>query len=804
MLKCLLAFFILSISFAYSQEKFTISGSITDPKNGAVSFASIYVKGTNIGTMANDAGIYKLQLDTGKHIIIYRAVGFRQVERELYLRNNIRFDVILRPDIYMLKEVTIGKKEDPAYEMIRKVKANRKYLMQTPSYSCDIYTKGVQKLVNAPKKILGQSVEKVLDLDSTRKGIIYQSETKSRFYFQYPDVKEIMLASKVAGSKEGFSFNRGLDVQVNLYENLIQWKAWGTQSFVSPVADNAFTYYNFKLLGATEENGLEIFKIQIEPKHRYDPAFKGFIYLIGGSWRIYSVDLLLTQEARINFVDTLQISQQFNLVESQYWLPSDITFKFKGKVLGFAFAGYFTGLYNNYQINPKFSPGFFNNEILHVPDDVNEKDVAWWKQNRPIPLSDEEEWNYEVKDSIETVHSSKKYIDSVQRVKNRFKPAKFLYSGYTHSNLQKNSSWRFKPLTHTVFFNDVEGWGADLSVRYNKQFNFKRSIEFEPNARYSSRNKMLNLNAEVTYKTDTLRHESFTLRAGSDFLDLNNRGTINLFYNTLTSLFEGKNYLKLYKANFVSFSAQREILDGLLISGGMEMARRYPVRNSSNDSTFSLANRAYFNGERLFPVNNAFSLETKISYTYGQHYTRRPDGKIYEPAKYPTLKFTYRKGVKGVFSSAVDYDFVSLDFFQDKLKLGLKGYSSFYLSAGKFLNTRSLYYPDLRHFTGNQTAVYNPVFPNFHFLDYYAYATNDRYYEAHYEHNFAGGLLKRIPLIRKLNLEEIVGGAYLTQPLIDYKEVYVGIQRLVFRFDYGFSWIPGRRMYHTYRLFYGF
>lgn len=796
--------FLLTISFAYSQENLEVSGLITDAQGNAVPFASIYVEGTSISTMANDAGMYKLKLDTGKYVLVFRYVGFKQKERELLLEKSTILDVVLDPDVYLLSEVTVGKKEDPAYPMIRKVMLNRKYLMQTPSYSCDVYTKGVQKLIHAPKKILGQNVEKALNLDSNRRGIIYQSETKSKFHFEYPKVKEEMLASKVAGAKASFSFNRALDMQVNLYENLIQWKAWGTQSFVSPVADNAFRYYNYQLIGTRKENDREIYKIKIEPKHRYSAAFKGYIYLVGGSWRIYSVDLLLTQDAQINFVDTLRISQQFHLVDNEHWLPSDITFKFQGKVLGFAFAGYFTGLYSNYRTNPVFSRDFFDNEILSMPADVNKKDQLWWQNNRPVPLSDEEDWNYYQKDSLETVQSSRKYVDSVQRVRNRFKPIRFIYRGYTFSNFSNNSSIHLKPLTNTIFYNDVEGWGADVTVRYNRLLNYKRSIEFEPNARYSSANKSLNLNAAITYRTDTLRHESFTLRGGSDFLDLNNRGTINLFYNTLTSLFEGKNYLKLYKANFVSFSAQREMLDGFMVSGGVEMARRYPVRNASNDSTFSLVNRAHFNGENLFPINNALSVETILSYTYGQHYARRPDGKIYESPRYPTLKLTYRKGIRGVFNSAVNYDFMSADIFQEKVRLGLFGYSSFYLSAGKFLNTRSLFYPDLRHFTGNQTSVYNPLFPNFHFLDYYAYATNDRYYEAHYEHNFSGILFKKIPLIRKLNLEEIVGGAYLTQPLIDYKEVYIGIQRLIFRFDYGFSWVPGRKVYHTYRLFYGF
>ncbi|WP_207428258.1 DUF5686 and carboxypeptidase regulatory-like domain-containing protein [Pedobacter sp. SYSU D00535] len=803
--------FLLTISYAFSQESFEVSGRISDMKGDAVPFASVYVKYSSLSTMANEHGYYYLRLPKGTHTLAFRYVGYKQEERLVQLDTSAVLDVRMAPDVYELKEVNIGKKGDPSYKMIRNVITNRKYLREFPSYTCDVYTKGVQKLIKAPKKMLGQDVASTLKLDSNRRGIIYQSETKSQFYFQYPELKEIMLASKVAGDREGFSFNRALDLQVNLYHNLIQWKAWGNQSFVSPVADNAFSFYTYQLIGSSTISGHLIHKIKITPKSRFDPAFTGYIYLVGDDWRIYSVDLTLTKDARINFVDTLQISQQFSLVDSTHWLPSDITFRFKGKVLGFEFAGYYTGLYSNYNTNPKFPEGLFNQAIMEIPRDVNQKDSEWWSLNRPIPLTDEEEWNYRVKDSLEQKTQSKVYLDSVQKERNKFKPVRFATTGYTLNNFAKKSYWYFYPLNNTLFYNPNDKWGFDFRTYYNKQYGYKRSLEFEPNIRYSSGKKSLNMNAELTYRTDTLRHQSFTLRGGSDFLNLNNRGTINLFYNTLTSLFEGKNYLMLYKSNFASFSAQTELWDGFLITGGVEAARRFPLRNSANNPIFANAIRNLYNEDlasdlanELFPVNNAFSVETKLSYTYGQRYTRRPDGKIYEAPRFPTLKVTYRKGIPGPFRSVVNYDFVSADLYQDKIKTGLLGYSSFYLSTGKFLNTRSLFYPDIRHFSGNQTAVYNPIFPNFHFLDYYSYATDQRYYEAHYEHNFSGMFLKRIPLIRKLKLEEIIGGAYLTQPQIDYKEAYIGFQRLVFRFDYGFSWQPGNRVTHTYRLFYGF
>ena len=55
---------------------------------------------------------------------------------------------------------------------------------------------------------------------------------------------------------------------------------------------------------------------------------------------------------------------------------------------------------------------------------------------------------------------------------------------------------------------------------------------------------------------------------------------------------------------------------------------------------------------------------------------------------------------------------------------------------------------------GNQTlfSIYN-TFPN---LDFYEFVT-DTYASVHLEHNFNGRLFSRIPLLRKLNLREIVG-----------------------------------------------
>ncbi len=803
-------------SFKLFGQEYSISGQVTDVHGDAIPFVSVYIKNTIFSTIANERGNYNFNLAKGTYTLTFRYVGYKQQERDIMLNESKVLNIALEYDVYSLEEVKIAStRKDPARGIVQKVIDNRKNLLKESSFfTCDAYTKQVQKLIKAPKKFLGQDVVKTMKLDSNRQTILYQSETYSKFYSKGDKQKEVMKASKIAGDNQGFSFNRALDARVNFYNNYLHWEALGKQNFVSPVARNAFSFYSYKLAGTTKINKKTIYKIRVTPRYRYSASFRGDIYIVKDEWRLYSVDLYLTGETRIEFVDTMKISQQFVELRPSTWQPSDITFRFSGKVLGFQFAGYFVAVYNNYVLNPRLRWNFFNNEILKIESTANKKTKAYWDTTRPVPLTFQEEINYFTKDSLEAKKKSKRFLDSLQRKQNRFKPVKALIAGYQLNNLSNNSYWYFYPLQRIAFYNPTEGLGINLRARYNKKYSYRRYLEFEPSVRYGFQNKVLNANAEITYQYDTLNHAAVSFKGGSDFLDLNNKGTINLFYNTLTNLFRGRNYLKLYRANFASVRTQRELIDGLQVTAGVEMSRRMPVRNSRYATIYENAAKLFepdkpfnpesFNDTELFPINNAFAVEMKGSYTYGQKYTTRPDGKIYEPAKYPTVQVDYRKGFKTIFNSAVDYDFVALDVFQDKIKVGLTGYSSFYLSAGRFVNAKSVFFPDLKHFTGNQTAIYNPIFPNYHFLDYYAFSTNNKYFEAHYEHNFSGLLINKLPLLRKLKLEEIVGGAYLGQPLHNYSEVYLGIQRLIFRIDYGMSWVDSRRVSHAVRIFYGF
>lgn len=809
-----LIFFLALSHSAFAQ--YQISGKITDTNGEIVSFASIYIKNTTTGVSANVDGFYKLPVEKGTINLIFKAIGYQSVEKIIDITGNMTVNEILTPESYTLNNVIIkANGEDPAYAMIRQaIKNRKKHLNEVEGFSTDVYIKGLQKLVGAPKKFFGIDVQKTLELDSNRKGILYLSESQSKFSFKRPNkIHEEMVSSKVSGMNNAFSFNKASDMMINFYENLLlEGSGLSSRSFVSPIADNALFYYKYKLLGTTEDNGITINKIEVIPRRKNDPVFRGTIYIADESWRILGTNVYLTNEAGINFVDTLNISQEFNKVENTY-MPHNMTFQFKGKALGFKFEGYFVSIYNNYKINPVFPKNYFTPEILKITRAVNKKDSLYWMNNRPILLTEEEQYDYKRKDSIALLKTSKPYLDSLERKNNKFALGKLILSGYSINNRYDKKYFYFDPILPSVFFNTVEGLAFKYGATYRKNLADRKTYSIRPQVRYGFSNHTLTANLTGSYYYNPLKRATVTASIGSDISDLNRYGTMSLRSNTINTLLFEKNLPKFYKKEYATIGLNRELADGLQANFTIDYARNSSLENTSNYIIRDLKREQYTSNNPftpnietpLFPTYNSFNISATLSYTIGQTYITRPDGKFYQESKYPRFQLNYRKGFKSVLNSDVDYDYLGLEVYQQRISTGLLGYFSFVVGAGKFLNNNVVYYPDSKHFRGNNATVFPPNLRKFRFLDFYQYSTDKHFAEAHIEHNFAGFFLNKIPLLRKLKLEEIVGVNYLTQPnKKNYKEFYFGVERLGFGVSYGYAYDGNKKVDQGFRIAYGF
>lgn len=811
---CLL---ILMSHILYAQS-LTVRGKITDQQGQAIPFASVYEKNTTLGTSANSEGEYSLKLSPGKHELNYRAIGYKQETREIDLKTNYNLDLSLTQAVFELADVIVRSGgEDPAYEVIRNAIRKRKsHLRETNEYSTDVYIKGMQKLLAAPKKFLGRNIDdmsKEMGLDSNRTGIFYLSESESRLSYLEPDnYHEEMISSKVSGSNRAFSFNRASDINIDFYENIINMEGLSNRPFISPIAENALFYYDYKLIGTSIENGDLVNKIELLPKRNTDPVFRGHIYIIENSWRIHSSDLLITKQANINFVDTLNIRQQYIPVNSRVWLPSSIRYDFTGGIFGFRFGGYYLALFKNYDLNPSLNKKDFI-EVLNIAREVNKKDSTYWTQARPVPLTEEERNDYEKKAVLALKRESKPYLDSLDKVHNKFKPVQFIIgSGYNARNRFKRENYSFSSLINAFFYNTVEGFGINYQAGYSKRLDSltNKYVNFTGKVRYGFSIEKLygSFSGSVPVKAAT-----FSFDLGSDVLDLNNLGSISQLGNSINSLFYERNFLKLYEKKFISASLSQRF-GGFVGKFTTEWANRATLNNTSDYTVRDLEDRMFTSnnpfeavpsGLPLFPKNQAFKMSFRGTYDFRNKYATYPSGKIHQPSKYPLLGLNYLKGIKGVFGSDIDYDLLSADLTKSDIKLGMYGEFKFWVGAGKFLNDRTLYFPDYKHFDGNLSLSYIPTITNFLFLDFYKNSTADKFAEAHFEHNFSGFITNKLPLIRKLKLKEVVGFNYLATPSMkNYNEVYFGLEYLTIRVMYGMAHEGGVRVDKGVRIAYGF
>ncbi len=805
MKKPVLSLILFLCSIALFAQQFSVSGKISDEKKQGLSFSSVLVKGTTQGTNANADGFYSLKLAPGSYELMFQYVGYKKKIEKVIVEGNTIKNVVLNPESYELKEVVIKDGEDPAYAVIRAAIKKRKfYLNEVNAFTCKAYIKGLQRLKDFPKKMvkllnaMNTSGEKI---DSTLLGVVYLSESETKYHFRKPnDEKEIMYSSRVSGDNKAFSFNQVSDMKFSVYENLITLDGLSDRPFISPINENALLSYRYKLLGTTYEDGKMLNKIEITPKRKTDPCFRGIIYIQENTWRVHSADVYLTKDAKIDFVDTLYIKQLNAPVNDSIWMPTGLNMTFNFKVFGFVGDGYFNAVFSDYDMHPVFPKKFFKNEVLKVEDGANKKDTGYWKESRPVPLTYEEQTDYRKKDSIGTIKNSDRYKDSIDRKGNKL-TFNDLIMGYSYNKSAKKFSLNTSGLlTSGIQYNTVEGVNASIKVDMTKRYDDNRYHNLAATVRYGFSNYLWGGTANWKYVFKPEKFESINVKVGTSAQQFNGNDPINATMNTSYTLFNNDNFMKLYKKTYASLNYRKELINGLIANFNTEYAERSSLRNTAFDLWVDDKHKLFTSNNPLnpttddssFAVNNSFIVELGLSIRFKQKYYTRPHQKIIVGSKYPIINVQYTKAIPGLNTKA-NYDLVKMAI-DDNIKLGLVGTFAYRLKAGYFLSNKYVEFMDYKHFDGNQTILANNDYLNsFKLLPYYTYSTKNWYAEAHAEHHFNGFIFNKIPFLKKSRIQEVVGGHVLFNDKLDqYYEINFGIEHIlqIIRVDYILGYGP--------------
>jgi hypothetical protein len=790
-----------------------LKGWIKDAKGISLPYATVFVQGATTGTTANAQGEYSLTLGPGKYIVSCQFIGARQQDFSFTISGDevITHNFTLADEGLQMTEVVVkATDEDPAYRIIRKAIAKRAFhLKQVKSFQSGIYLKGVFRTTQTPDKILGKKIDKKdLGVDTNGKGVIYLCEEIADYFAQEPDKEKTIIHSvRESGDANGLGFAQIPSV-ITFYENNVQIiKQIAPRGFVSPIAENAVSFYAYKLEGDFIEQDRTIYKIKVTPRRKFEPLFEGYIYIVDGDWAIHSLSLITNEKSGIEYLESLRIDQVFLPLREDTWVIKSQVFRPVMSIFGFGFTGHFVTVYNNQKVNEPVPDSVFNTKIISTYDKMaNKKDTAYWSAFRPIPLEADEARDYHVKDSIATHPVDPRVEDSLRRKSNRVKPLDILLYGKTLTGAKNKQTFALASLIFFTNYNSVEGLNIAPELRYRRTLDTGKTLNLRLIPRYGFENRHFNamLGGSYTQQDHSWRGRDWTAGAegGKYVFQYNPANPVNPLRNTFSTLLYNQNYLKIYERWDAAAYFRRNMGNGLQWNVKLNYQHRLPLANESayswvkDDKAPMTENIPAELSRYDFPEHKAFLAHIGIVWKPGMRYIQYPDYKsAVNNTAWPTFSLAYDKGIPEVLGSKVDYD---------KWRLGIEGEGhfkllgvlSYNLSAGGFLNDKYASLPDLKHLNGNQFFLAAPYLKSFQLAPYYKFSNTENLYgEAHVEYNLYGLFTNKIPLFRQLKWYFILGtntfyagnDNYYSEAFLSVDNIGFKLYRLL-RIDFVHSW----------------
>ena len=111
--KTVLIFIFIFLSSVLCAQNFTLSGQVSDSKTGEdLVGATVFISGTTNGVAANSYGFYSLTLPKGSYTVIFKFLGYQEIEKVITLDKNTTLNIELNEKSKDMNEVVISAKAE--------------------------------------------------------------------------------------------------------------------------------------------------------------------------------------------------------------------------------------------------------------------------------------------------------------------------------------------------------------------------------------------------------------------------------------------------------------------------------------------------------------------------------------------------------------------------------------------------------------------------------------------------------------------------------------------------------------------
>lgn len=726
-----------------------VRGKVLDAESGEpLPYITVSVKGQTVGTITNERGVYFLETCKPADTLLFASVGYESQQHPVQRGKFNKLNISLQPSSIQMEAVVVTRERNPALPVLDSVIAHkaRNNPKSIPRYKCRVYNK-IQLDINNVDSTTFQAgflqsvsfLNRMIDTNAmTGKSYlpVMMSEAISDYYYQRSPRKtrEVIRSSLLSGvEQDGLDqFTGELYQEINIYEN---YTSVFNQGLVSPIHDNGPLYYRYFLVDSAQRDGHKEYQISFRPRRQHEPCFRGYMWIDTRSYAIRECQYTLDESVNLNFVHYLMVKESFQRVGDSVWFPEKRVFFMDMNIASFlanksfGVFGRKTTLYDSVQIGEAMPSNVARDpHAVIVMARSEASNSPQWDSLRPEGLTAQEEGIYRMVDTVKTLPIYTRGRRVVEFIAKSYLPLQWFEVG---------------PFYKFYSQNPIEGHRIRLGARTRRELS--EQFRLGGYVAYGFGDGAFKWDGTLDWLYSRHPWRKVTLNAQYDMLQLGADANALLQDNALgTLLRRERNYMLTPERSF-SLAYEHDVFAGLLFTAGVGFRTIYstanvPFREASGRS----------HGHIVYPL-----FEAGMRWRHKEKYLLGSFERNTISSEYPELILR----LKGTHAALPHSDVSFLQIFariRQKVMLHPIGYSWFILGAGQIFG--DVPFPLLKLHEGSGT--YGLARFTYNMLDYYELAS-DRWASLMVEHHFQGLLFNHIPLLRKLDIREVVSAKAL-------------------------------------------
>lgn len=302
----LLGLFALRSSL-FAVETIIIGEIVSETTGEAIPNVNIHFRGTKIGTTSDANGSYALRVDMqAKAHLVFSAVGYYTQRFEIEPGTMAGLQVAMREKVATLTEVVVAPNENPALELLRKVRDHRAENDRTLHPENSAVLRQTQELYvsHISKRHLRRALWRSLQAgmlsqeDSTYILPIYRETQSFRAAGKEFTPANDQMTQALILSPTDYSGLIGGEGNLNFYAPSVSLMG---HAFLSPLAPSGNLYYRYYLVGEDT--------IHFRTRNPFYATFNGEMVIDTATFALRSISAYVPAEVAVNYVNSLHLSQ---------------------------------------------------------------------------------------------------------------------------------------------------------------------------------------------------------------------------------------------------------------------------------------------------------------------------------------------------------------------------------------------------------------------------------------------------------------------------------------------------------------